>query len=125
MVSCHLPCNAQTRGMFDYAHFCRMKPTALFVNVARGEVVDEAGLVRALEERRIAGAALDVRQNEPPTAGPLDAMDNVILSPHIGAFTHEGQHRVVAAVCRDVRAVLAGGTAAHYVNFSRPKRKPA
>ncbi len=109
--------------MFDYAHFCRMKPTALFVNVARGEVVDEAGLVQALEERRIAGAALDVRPSEPPTAGPLNAMDNVILTPHIGAFTHEGQHRVVAAVCRDVRAVLAGGSAAHYANFSRPKRK--
>jgi D-3-phosphoglycerate dehydrogenase len=123
VVTCHLPGNAQTRAMFDYARFCQMKPTALFVNVSRGEVVDEAGLVRALQEGRIAGAALDVRQREPPAAGPLSAMNNVILTPHVGAFTHEGQHRVVASVCRDVRAVLAGGSARHYVNFSRPQRK--
>jgi D-3-phosphoglycerate dehydrogenase / 2-oxoglutarate reductase len=120
VVSCHLPCNAQTRGLFDYARFCRMKPTAMFVNVARGEVVDEPGLARALSEQRIAGAALDVRQSEPPKPGPLDAMDNVILVPHIGAFTDEGQLRVVASVCRDVSAVLAGGKARNYVNFPQP-----
>ncbi len=95
---------------------------ALFLNVARGEVVDEEGLVRALGEGRIAGAALDVRQAEPPLPGPLDQMDNVILTPHIGAFTHEGQHRVVSAVCRDVAAVLAGGPATYYANFPRPRR---
>jgi D-3-phosphoglycerate dehydrogenase / 2-oxoglutarate reductase len=122
VVTCHLPHTPQTRGMFDYACFCRMKPSALFVNIARGEVVDEAGLVQALREERIAGAALDVRQVEPPMPGPLDAMDNVILLPHVGAFTNEGQHRVVVAICRDVDAVLAGRNAANYVNFARPKR---
>ena len=74
-----------------------MKPTALFVNVARGEVVDEDGLVRALGKGKIAGAALDVRKKEPPQVGPLCQMDNVILTPHIAGFTHEAQHRVVAA----------------------------
>ena len=73
-----------------------MKPTALFVNVARGEVVDEDGLVRALGKGKIAGAALDVRKKEPPQVGPLCQMDNVILTPHIAGFTHEAQHRVVA-----------------------------
>ena len=122
VVTCHLPANGQTASMFDYDRFCRMKPTAVFINVARGEVVDEAGLVRALQEGRIAGAALDVRAQEPPQPGPLDTMDNVILTPHVGAFTHEGQHRVVASVCRDVEAVLAGKEAKNYVNFARPKR---
>lgn len=122
VVSCHLPSTAQTHALFNYERFCRMKPTALFVNVARGEVVDEAGLVRALEEQKIAGAALDVRKREPPQAGRLEQLPNVVLTPHLGAFTHEGQRRVVASVCRDVAAVLAGNAAANYVNFPRPKR---
>jgi len=121
-VTCHLPGGDETRGLIDYARFSRMKPSACFINVARGEVVDEPGLVRALAEGRIAGAALDVRSNEPPEPGPLDEMDNVILMPHVAAFTHEAQHRVVASVCRDVRAVLSGGAAAGYVNFPKPKR---
>ncbi len=122
VVTCHLPAAPQTRWLFDYKRFCRMKPTALFVNVARGEVVDEAGLVRALEEQKIAGAALDVRETEPPSVGRLEQMANVVLTPHLGAFTQEGQRRVVASVCRDVAAVLGGAAATNYVNFSRPKR---
>jgi D-3-phosphoglycerate dehydrogenase len=123
VVSCHLPATEETRAMFGYGGFCRMKPTAIFVNAARGEVVDEEGLIRALREGKIAGAALDVRNREPPDKSPLCEMDNVILTPHIGAFTHEGQERVVAAACRDVAAVLAGGGAADYANFPRPKRQ--
>ena len=122
VVTCHLPSTPQTGRLFNYERFCRMKPGALFVNVARGEVVDEDGLVQALREKRIAGAALDVRETEPPAAGPLSEMDNVILTPHIGAFTHEGQRRVVASVCRDVTAVLRGEPAANWVNFARPAR---
>lgn len=122
VVSCHLPANEETRNLFNYERFCRMKPAAMFVNVARGEVVDEPGLIRALEEKKIAAAGLDVRAVEPPKPGPLDSMDNVILLPHIGAFTHEGQYRVVEAVCRDVAAVLSGGDAIDFVNFSRPPK---
>ena len=116
VVSCHLPSTDETQAMFDYGRFCRMKPSAVFVNAARGEVVDEEGLVRALREGKIAGAALDVRRNEPPGSGPLCQMDNVILTPHVGAFTHEGQHRVVEAVSRDVAAVLGGGEAVDFAN---------
>jgi D-3-phosphoglycerate dehydrogenase / 2-oxoglutarate reductase len=123
VVSCHLPASDETRAMFNYDRFCRMKPAAVFVNVARGEVVDEDGLIRALREGKIAGAALDVRSQEPPGPGPLCEMDNVILTPHVGAFTHEGQLRVVAAVCRDVAAVLAGAEAVDYANFPRPRRE--
>ena len=121
-VTCHLPGGASTRRILGYAEFCLMKPSAFFINVARGEVVDEAGLVRALEEKRIAGAALDVRAVEPPRTGRLEQMENVIFTPHVAAFTHEAQHRVVASVCRDVRTVLTGGEARNFFNFSKPRR---
>lgn len=121
-VTCHLPGGRQTRNVFTYERFCRMKRSAYFVNVARGEVVDEAGLLRALDERRIAGAALDVRQTEPPQADAFCGRDDVVLLPHLGAFTHEAQDRVVASVCRDVEAVLGGGHAMNYYNFPRPSK---
>jgi phosphoglycerate dehydrogenase-like enzyme len=120
-VSCHLPGGAKTRGLFGAAAFGQMRRGAWFVNASRGEVVDEAALIEALEEGRIAGASLDVRTQEPPHAGRLETMENVILTPHIGAFTHEAQDRVIAAVCRDVTAVLSGGSAANFVNFPQPR----
>jgi len=120
-VSCHVPLTPETKNFFNYDRFCRMKPTAFFLNLARGEVVEESGLVRALKEMRIAGAGLDVREQEPPASTPFAGMDNVILTPHIAAFTREAQERVVAAVCQDVAAVLAGGAAKNFVNFPKPK----
>jgi D-3-phosphoglycerate dehydrogenase len=120
-VTCHLPATKETVGLFGYDRFCLMKTGAFFINTSRGEVIDEAGLIRALHEKKIAGAALDVRQKEPPERSPLDEMENVILTPHVGAFTHEAQRRVVTAVCRDVAAVLNGGEAKNFANFSRPK----
>ena len=124
VVSCHVPLTPETRGLMDLSRFKHMKRTAVLVNVARGEIVNEADLVKALQEGLIAGAALDVREREPPVLGALEALENVVLVPHIGAFTHEGQHRVTAAVCRDVAAVLAGRPAQNYVNFAAPKRPP-
>ncbi|HEY5316277.1 MAG TPA: NAD(P)-dependent oxidoreductase, partial [Pirellulales bacterium] len=122
-VTCHLPLVAETRALFNYPQFALMKPTAVFVNAARGEMVDEAGLLRALQEGRLAGAALDVRACEPPERDQLAAMEQVILTPHIGAFTLEAQERVVAAVCRDVAAVLSGEPAENHANFARPQRQ--
>ncbi len=121
-VSCHVPLTSATLGLFNYEMFCKMRSTAYFINTSRGEVVDEQALVRALKEKRIAGAGLDVRQEEPPEKGPLSEMDNVILTPHIGAFTKEGQGRVVSSVCRDVAAILEGGEAKNYFNLPKPKR---
>ena len=121
-VSCHVPLTAETRHFFNYERFCRMKPGAFFLNLARGEVVDESGLIRALQEKKIGGAGLDVREQEPPAASALADMDNVILTPHIAAFTREAQERVVAAVCQDVTAVLEGGAAKNFVNFPKPKK---
>lgn len=120
-ISCHLPATAETVRLFNYEKFCLMKPGAFFINTSRGEVVDEDGLLQALREQKLAGAALDVRAKEPPAPSPLAEMENVILMPHVGAFTHESQRRVVGAVCRDVMAVLQGGAAKYFVNFSKPK----
>lgn len=122
-VSCHAPLTKETRHLFSYERFALMKSSAFFLNLARGEVVDESGLVRALTEGRLAGAGLDVREQEPPAPSPLTAFENVILTPHIAAFTREGQSRVTAAICQDVAAVLGGGDARNFVNFSRPRPK--
>ena len=121
-VSCHVPLTAQTAHLFNYERFKKMKSTAFFLNLARGEVVAENDLFRALEEKRLAGAALDVREHEPPAASPLSALENVILTPHIAAFTREAQDRVVTSVCRDVGLVLSGENAGNFVNFSRSRR---
>jgi D-3-phosphoglycerate dehydrogenase len=121
-VSCHIPLTPETRNFFNYERFCKMKPTAFFLNLARGEVVDEMGLLQALKESKIAGAGLDVREQEPPASAPFAGMENVILTPHIAAMTREAQERVVASVCQDVAAVLAGGAAKNFVNFPKPKR---
>ncbi len=99
-----------------------MKPAAYFINTSRGAVVDETGLARALDEKRFAGVALDVRAKEPPDS-VLFKSDNVILAPHIGAFTVEGQERVVTTVCRDVAAVLQGSPATNFFNFATPRRE--
>ncbi len=121
-VSCHLPLNARTVGLFNDERFSRMKAGAFFINTSRGKVVDERALVNALKERKIAGAALDVRRQEPPAKGPFDDMDNVVLTPHVGALTAEGQERVVSSVCRDVAGVLSGREARNFFNFPKPKR---
>jgi D-3-phosphoglycerate dehydrogenase len=122
VISVHVPKTPQTQKLFDAEKFGRMKTSALFINTSRGEVVDEAALLAALRQKRLAGAALDVRAKEPPVAGELEKLPNVILTPHIAAFTVEGQGRVVASVCRDVAAVLRGGAARNYVNFPTPRR---
>ncbi len=121
-VSLHVPLTPATRGLLGAAQLARMKPSAVLVNTSRGEVVDEAALAAALEAGRLRGAALDVREREPPTVGRLERLPNVILTPHVGAFTDEAQRRVVDAVCRDVRAVLDGGAAQEFVNFAAPRK---
>jgi phosphoglycerate dehydrogenase-like enzyme len=122
VVSAHIPATPQTARLFNAERFARMKPGALFINTSRGEVVDENALFDALRQKHIAGAALDVRAVEPPAPSPLTEMDNVILTPHIAAFTIEGQRRVVASVCSDVAAVLNGEPPRYFVNFPSPRK---
>ena len=121
-VTLHIPENDETRGMFGAAEFAQMKTSAYFINSSRGGVVQEDALLNALQQQRLAGAALEVRQQEPPAPSAFDVMDNVIQLPHIGAQTREAQHRVVTAICLDVAAVLRGGAAKNFANFSKPKK---
>ena len=121
-VSVHVPLTPDIRNCFSSEAFQKMKSSAWFMNASRGEVVDEAALLQALNEKQIAGAALDVRSKEPPEDNEFGKLANVILTPHIGAFTNEAQERVVAAVCSDVVAILAGNSAVNAFNFAEPKR---
>jgi D-3-phosphoglycerate dehydrogenase / 2-oxoglutarate reductase len=90
-ISCHVPTTAETTHMFNGATFSKMKPTAFFINASRGEIVDENSLYNALITKKIAGAALDVFEKEPPTNRKLIELSNVICTPHIGAQTKESQ----------------------------------
>lgn len=120
-VSAHLPVTAETRGLFNAGRFAAMRSSAYFINTSRGGVVDETALVQALQNGGLAGAALDVREVEPPTTrSGLEALENVILTPHIGAFTHEAQTRTFEAVCSDVDRLLSGQPAQNFVNFPQP-----
>ena len=124
VVSCHLPATRETNGLMNGARFGKMKRGALFVNTSRGAVVVEADLVEALKGGVLGGAALDVRETEPPASGELEALPNVILTPHIAAFTRAAQERVTRAVCEDVARVLEGKPAVNAVGCALP-RKPA
>jgi phosphoglycerate dehydrogenase-like enzyme len=102
----------RTRGLVTRAHIDSMKPTAYLVNVARGPIVDEAALVEALRERRIAGAGLDVFGEEPlPTEHPLAGLENVVLTPHIGWVSAENCRRFVDSVVASIERYLDGDRA--------------
>lgn len=109
VVSIHIPSTAETRGMIGGRELSLMKKGAFLINTARGSIVDEDALIRALKEGRIAGAALDVFDKEPPDPdSPLLKLDNVILTPHIAGYTIEAIRRMDLAVASDVVKVLKG-----------------
>ncbi len=122
-LTVHLPLNRETRGLLNSRLLERMKSTSFIINTSRGEVLAEKDLVKALKEGRIAGAALDVLEHEPPASeNPLYEMDNVILTPHTAALTYEAQEKVIRAIAEDVDRVLSGQPALRYVNFPLPRR---
>lgn len=103
------PLIAETRGLIGEAALRRMKPSAYFINVGRGASVDEPALARALRERWIAGAALDVFAQEPPPAGhPFYGLDNVILSPHVSGFLPSYDEKCSVLFAENLRRYLAG-----------------
>ncbi len=109
-VSCHLPSSPRTRGMIRADFFNRMKPTAYFINTSRGTVVNEADLIVALQEKRIAGAGLDVFEKEPiPVDHPFCKMSNVILTPHSASFADATMATQRRRIGRDTLKVLDGG----------------
>lgn len=108
VLSLHAPATAETRHAFDAAALSRLRPGVVFVNTARGPLVDEAALVGALREGRIAAAGLDVFEREPALAPGLTELGNVVVLPHIGSATHEARGAMVELCCRNILAVLAG-----------------
>jgi D-3-phosphoglycerate dehydrogenase len=110
-VTLHCPFNKETRHMIGEPQLARMKKSAYLVNLARGGVVDEEALYKCLAEKRIAGAAIDVLQTEPPRADhPLLHLDNVLFTPHIGGSTREAQKRGEWGAAEEVVRVLEGKT---------------
>lgn len=122
-LSIHLPLNPETQGLLNGEALKKMKPTAFLINTSRGEVLVEEDLARALKQGQLAGAALDVRAKEPPSAeSALNGLDNVILTPHTAGLTYEAQEKVVSAVAEDVDRVLSGAAALRFVNFPLPRK---
>lgn len=108
-VSVHAPLVPETRGLIGEAELRRMKPTAYLINTARGPLVQDAALIRALRERWIAGAALDVLDCEPPgPEHPLRDMDHVILTPHVAFYSEEAVHELQRKATEEVVRVLSG-----------------
>jgi phosphoglycerate dehydrogenase-like enzyme len=109
VVSIHVSLKPETRALIDSRRLALMKPTAYLINTARGPIVDEAALVAALAERRIAGAGLDVFDREPLPAGhPLTKLPNAVLTAHIGWPTDDGYRKFAASACEVLLAYLDG-----------------
>lgn len=107
IVTIHLVLSERTRNLIDSAELARMKPTALLVNTSRGPIVNETALLEALAKWRIAGAAIDVYDQEPLAADhPLRKAENLLLTPHLGYVTEENYRMVYGCAVEDIRAFL-------------------
>jgi glyoxylate reductase len=115
-VSLHPPLNAETRHMISDKQFALMKPSAFIINTARGAIVDEKALVRALKKKLIAGAGLDVFEHEPKLPPALRAMKNVVLTPHLGSAVMEVRDQMANFVVDNLQAIVSGGTPPNCVN---------
>ena len=115
-VSLHSPLNATTRRQIAARELGLMKKTAFVINTARGAIIDEAALVRALKARKIAGAGLDVFENEPKVHPALKTMKNVVIVPHLGSATVEVREQMANIVVDNIEALLAGRRPPNIVN---------
>ncbi len=118
-LTLHCPLIEKTRGIIGHEQLAMMKKQAMLINCARGGLVDEAALYEALRDGRIAAAALDVYEQEPPTASPLLELDNIAFTPHLGASTREAQVAVSVEIARQVVTYLQTGEAVNALNLPR------
>jgi len=116
IISLHVPLTSQTRHMFGKNEFAAMKETALLINTSRGPVVNEKELAYALENGIIAGAGLDVFENEPDIYNRLLTLENTLLLPHIGSATHETRNKMARMAARNMLAGLSGKKPEFLVN---------
>ncbi len=115
-VTLHVPLNDSTYHLIDESKLLLMKPTAFLINTSRGPVLDERALVKSLKEGIIAGAALDVYENEPALSPGLSELSNVVLVPHVGSATHQTRNRMAEMAAENVIAVLSGEIPPNLVN---------
>ncbi|MCI9888736.1 phosphoglycerate dehydrogenase [Micrococcales bacterium 31B] len=118
VITVHLPKTPETVDLISDEQFALAKPGLHIVNAARGGIINEAALYTALKEGKIAGAGLDVFDVEPPHGNPLLTLENVVVTPHLGASTHEAQEKAGIAVAKSVRLALAGELVPDAVNVS-------
>ncbi|CAN7303138.1 phosphoglycerate dehydrogenase [Terrabacter sp. LjRoot27] len=117
-ITIHLPKTPETLGLIGEEALTKVKPSVRIVNAARGGIVDEAALARAIAEGRVAGAGIDVFATEPTTESPLFEHESVVVTPHLGASTEEAQEKAGIAVARSVRLALGGELVPDAVNVS-------
>ena len=122
-ISIHTPLMPETNRLFRAEVFAQMKPTAYLINTARGPIIDEADLARALDAGQLAGAALDVMTQEPPTGSPLFGRDNVILTPHTSFYSEESLVDLQTKAAEEVVRVISGQPARNPVNPEALQRK--
>ena len=115
VVSIHMPSTPDTNGCINAVRIALMKPEAIIINVGRGEVINEADLIEALKAKKIAGAALDVRVQEPPIKGEMEMLTNLILTPHVAGITSASQLRINQILATNIELVLNSKPATHAV----------
>jgi D-3-phosphoglycerate dehydrogenase len=115
-ISLHLPLTPQTKGLIGSKELELVKPTARIINTARGALIDEEALANAVKEKKIAGAAVDVFPKEPATESPLFAVDNVIVTPHLGASTAEAQVLAATDIAEQIIDFAQGRLPRYAVN---------
>ncbi len=116
VITVHTPLIKETRHMVNGRTIAMMKDGVRIINCARGGIIDEEALYQGLKSGKVAGAALDVFEEEPPAGSPLLELDQVIVTPHLGASTVEAQKNVAVSIAKQCIAVLKGGTAKYVVN---------
>ncbi len=116
-VTVHVPLRPETRHMISEREFELMKPGVRIINCARGGIIDEAALIKALESGKVAGAALDVHENEPPKRSRLMELDNVVMTPHVAASTSEAQENVAVIIGKQISDFFETGTVANALNM--------
>jgi len=115
-ISLHCPLTPETKHLFSAAAFQKMKRSAYLVNTARGPVIDEVALAQALDQKLIAGAALDVMEKEPPETSPLFGRDNIIVTPHTSFYSEESLVDLQTKAAEEVVRVLSGQAPRNPVN---------
>jgi len=118
-ITVHVPMSDQTRGMINRETIAKMKDGVRLINCARGGIINEKDLYDSIKSGKVAGAALDVYEQEPPKELPLRELDKVVMTPHLAASTADAQESCGIEIAEQIADALAGGTIRNAVNMSK------